>query len=136
MKAEHFYKLWENRKNYDFLIGIRENRDQALPIKIVSAISRTTVKLFYGKGVTDVNSPYRLMRKNVFDKIYNKIPKDTFAPNVIISGMAAKNKMRIFETNIPIKFRTTGEVSIKKWKLLKAAVKSWWQTIPCRNINF
>ena len=129
MKAKDFVNLWKNRKKYDFLIGIRENRDQAITRKIVSAISRITVKLFYGQGVTDVNSPYRLIRKSKFEEIFDKIPKNTFAPNVIISGMAANKNMKIYENLVPIEFRTTGEVSIKKWKLLKAAIKSWWQTV-------
>lgn len=86
----------------------------------------------YGKGVSDVNSPYRLYRNEKFKDAFQLIPQDTFAPNVLLSGYAAYNKMRLFETAIPFKSRTTGEVSIKKWKLLKAAIKSWTQTVKFR----
>lgn len=135
MRAEYFGALWKNREKYDFLIGIRESRRQPLSRKIVTAISRATVRTIFGKGVTDVNSPYRLMRRQAFESIFQTIRPDTFAPNVIISGMAAKKNLRIFETGVPVKFRTTGEVSIKKWKLLKSAVKSWWQTVKYRLQN-
>lgn len=91
-----------------------------------------TGKLFYGKGVTDVNTPYRLMRKNVFVKIYNKFPKDTFAPNVIISGIVGLKKMRIFEIPVSHQHRRTGEVSIEHFKLLQMAIKSFIQTISYR----
>ena len=87
------------------------------------------MKLFYGKSIWDVNTPYRLMRASVFTDIYSQIPEDTFAPNVIISGMAADQKLRCYETRVPQKDRQTGEVSIKKWKLLKAAMRSFMQTI-------
>ena len=40
--------------------------------------------------------------------------------------------LRFFETRVPQHDRTTGEVSIRKWKLLKAAVRSFWQTIRFR----
>ena len=105
-------------------------RKQALPRKIISAVSRLTVKLFYGRGgIWDVNTPYRLMRVTAFAEIFHDIPSNTFAPNVIISGMAARRRMRCFETRVPQKDRQTGEVSIKKWKLFKSAVKSLFQTV-------
>lgn len=130
MGPEGFAGLWEKRNDYDFLVGIRDGRKQALPRKIISAVSRLTVKLFYGcGGIWDVNTPYRLMRASVFAGLYDAIPDDTFAPNVIISGMAARKKMRCYESRVPQKDRQTGEVSIKKWKLFKAAAKSLFQTI-------
>ena len=69
------------------------------------------------------------MRSNAFRSIYSAIPENTFAPNVIISGMTAKTRLRFFEMPVPQKDRQTGEVSIKKWKLLKAAMKSFAQTV-------
>ena len=69
------------------------------------------------------------MRSKAFHEIYQKIPRDTFAPNVIISGMVAKCELRYYQQMVPQRDRQTGEVSIKKWKLFKAAVKSFWQTI-------
>ena len=129
MGPESFGTLWAHRADYDFLAGYRDGRLQPLPRRIISAISRMTVKLFYGKSIWDVNTPYRLMRATAFARIYHVIPVNTFAPNVIISGMVAKNHLRFFEMPVPQHNRTTGEVSIKKWKLLKAAMKSFWQTI-------
>ena len=132
MGPESFPRLWEQRNEHDFLIGIRDGRKQALPRKIISLASRLSVRIFYGESVWDVNTPYRLMRTSAFQEIYEKIPADTFAPNVIISGMAAKQKMRCFETPVPQMDRRTGTVSIRKWKLLKAALKSFRQTIAFR----
>ncbi len=130
MGPESFEDLWNRRNDYDFLVGIRDGRKQALPRKIISAVSRLTVKLFYGRGgIWDVNTPYRLMRVSAFSAIFKAIPSNTFAPNVIISGMAARRKMKCFEARVPQRDRQTGEVSIKKWKLLKAAAKSLFQTI-------
>ena len=124
-----FPELWAHRREYDFLVGIRDGRKQALPRKIISAVSRLSVRLLYGKSIWDVNSPYRLMRITMFKKVWEAIPANTFAPNIIISGMAARKKMRCYETRVPQRDRQTGEVSIKKWKLLKVAIKSFWQTI-------
>jgi dolichol-phosphate mannosyltransferase len=129
MKADYFYKLWKNKSEYDFLIGIRDNRNQPLSRKLVSSISRFVVKLFYGNLVNDVNSPYRLMRSSKFKSVFSIIPENTFAPNLVISGFTSKKNLKVFQIPIPHYDRETGEVSIKKWKLFKAAFKSMIQTI-------
>lgn len=129
MGPEKFGDLWNAREEYDFLVGIRDGRIQALPRKVISFVSRLCVRLFYGKSIWDVNTPYRLMRVSAFKSIFDSIPMETFAPNVIISGMAAKKHLRCYEIRVPQHERITGEVSIKKWKLFKAAVRSFVQTI-------
>lgn len=130
MGPEKFGELWEKRGDFDFLVGIRDGRVQALPRKIISFVSRCCVKIFYGrKTIWDVNTPYRLMRTSALRDVFEAIPLTTFAPNVIISGMVARKRLCFFETRVPQHDRTTGEVSIKKWKLLKAAAKSFGQTI-------
>lgn len=129
MGPEKFRELWAKRDAYDFLVGIRDGRVQQLPRKVISFVSRLCVRLFYGKSVWDVNTPYRLMRVSAFKAFYASIPLTTFAPNVILTGLAARHKLRSYEIRVPQHDRTTGEVSIKKWKLLKAAMRSFVQTI-------
>jgi glycosyltransferase involved in cell wall biosynthesis len=132
IESIHFEKIWDKREKYDFLVGARANRESPLARKIITVISRFTVRILYGIGINDVNSPYRLYKASAFKEAFNLLPDNTFAPNVILSGYAALKKLRIFETPIPYKLRQTGEVSIRKWKLLKSAAKSLFQTIKFR----
>ncbi len=134
MGPESFPALWNAREDYDFLLGQRDGRRQPLPRKVISFVSRLCVRLFYKQGVWDVNAPYRLMRASAFAEFYTAIPADTFAPNVILSGLAAREGLRLLEVPVPQHDRTTGEVSIKKWKLLKAAARSFAQTIAFAGI--
>lgn len=129
MGPEQFHVLWDHRHDYDFLVGRRDGRKQQLARRIISLISRLCVRVLYGKSIWDANTPYRLMRTSAFAKFYQAIPPSTFAPNVILSGLAAYDKLRYLEIRVPQHDRTTGEVSIKKWKLLKSAVRSFCQTI-------
>lgn len=129
MGPEGFPELWNRRGEHDFLVGFRDGRKQALPRKIVSAVSRLSVRVLYGKGVWDVNAPYRLMRVSAFSRFFSRIPPTTFAPNVILSGLAARHKLRLFECPVAQRDRRTGEVSIKRWKLFRAAVRSFAQTV-------
>lgn len=129
MKAEHFPVLWQNRDHYDALFGVRTNRDQNLARKIISSASRLTVKALYGSGISDVNTPYRLMRSKYLKAVIEQIPPSIFAPNIIISGTFSKAGLRIYEHPVPHENRQTGSVSIMKWKLWKAALKSFSQTL-------
>ena len=128
----YFPELWNNRTRYDFLIGKRINRNTPMMRKLISLISRKTISILYGNKVYDVNCPYRLMRTSAVRDFINEIPDDTLAPNLIISGMVSRKKLSVFQTEVRFKFRTTGEVSIKRWKLLKFSIKSFWQTFLFR----
>ncbi len=130
--CEAFQELWAKRNSYDFLQGRRIRNDQPLPRKIVSFFSRATVKILYGRRIYDVNSPYRLMKCGVFRDYFRSLPGGLFAPNVILSGIACLKNLKVCEIPVQQKPRATGEVSIKKWRLLKAALKSYAQTIGCR----
>jgi len=129
MLPEHFENLWSSRKDHDFLIGIRTNRESPLPRKIITAVSRLTISMFFKRGVTDVNSPYRLIRCELLSDLLKVIPQSAFAPNVIISGLAAKWKARIYQCPVPHQQRQTGTVSIMKWKLWKSAMTAFFQTV-------
>jgi dolichol-phosphate mannosyltransferase len=132
MPAEHFPRLWKERDRYDALFGIRGERVQSISRKFITIISRVTVRLFFGARVQDVNTPYRLLRAPLLKAIVNQIPPLTFAPNLIISGTVSRWKMRVYECSIPHQHRRTGQVSIVKWKLWKAALRAFGETIRCR----
>ena len=135
MSPNDFSKLWEKRAKYDFLVGRRDQRIQPVSRRIVSQISRIVVRILFGKTIWDVNSPYRLMRTSSFSPIYKKIPADTLAPNLLVSGLAGKNKLRLYEVPVRHHCRTTGEVSIQKWKLFKFSLRSFLQTFYFRLVT-
>ena len=132
IEPNSFHRLWKYRDEYEFIIGRRTDRKSPVSRSIISIVAREFVKVFYGKSVYDVNCPYRLMRTGSFKKCFLSIPKNSFAPNIIITGYAALQKLKTVEIDVPFKHRTTGEVSIKKLKLFKAAITSSWQIILYR----
>ncbi len=129
ISAAHFKKLWEIRNQYDFIAGYRDSNSRNGIRRIITQLTRAIVTVFFGAGVKDVNVPYRLLRMEKFTTKIKTINKNTFAPNIIISGIAVKNKLKI--KNIPVanQQRKTGTVSIQKWSLIKACFTSFSQTI-------
>jgi dolichol-phosphate mannosyltransferase len=134
ISTQFFEEFWKRREGFDFLIGRRVRREGPLSRKFVSFAARMLVRIFYGQGVHDVNCPYRLMKSDVFKSAFNKMEINTFAPNVIISGLACRKSSRIRILEIPVIHteRTTGEVSIHRWKLLRGTFKGLWQTVLFR----
>ena len=134
MPSIYFKVLWKNRNENDFLIGYRFGRQPNLARKLLTYFSRLTVTFFFGDKILDVNSPFRLMRTSFFREYFSKLSPGTFAPNVIISGIAARKDARVFSTDVPYTFRQTGKVSIGQLKLVLIAWKCFIQTLRSRKI--
>lgn len=131
MPAEAFVELWRQREEYDALFGVRRGIQQNIQRKLISMGSRAVVRLLFGSGVADVNTPYRLLRSPLLARIVEQLPDDTFAPNVIISGVLARNRRRILNIPVDHRHRRTGKVSITNWGLYRGVLRSFWQTVRC-----
>lgn len=131
MGPESFDRLWAQRQQADAVFGCRQNRRQSIQRRWISLCSRAAVLLFFGGGPKDVNTPYRLLRSSVLEPILEHIPADAFAPNVIISGTLSMTGAAIRNVSVPCRNRQTGSVSINRWRLWKAALRSFRQTWRC-----
>jgi len=131
MGPDSFGKLWEMRHDADAVLGHRRHRRQNLQRSLISVCSRMTVERFFGRGVEDVNTPYRLMRSSVVQPILECIPPETVAPNVILSGALTFTGARVQTVPVPCQPRQTGRPSIVRWKLWRVALRSFGQTVRC-----
>lgn len=132
LPAASFAQVWALREKADFVVGRRIGRRQAVPRRIVSLVSRLIVRVLYGPGIWDVNSPYRLMRARAFEDFIAALPDDTFAPNVLLTGCAAWANIPSAEVDVPHNIRTTGSESLNRWKLFRSACRSMLQTLRFR----
>jgi dolichol-phosphate mannosyltransferase len=130
ISAEQFISFWQQRHNFDALLGIRQGiGGRSLERRIISVCSSMVIRVCFGSAVRDVNVPFRLIKSSVLASLIQHIPEDTFAPNMLISGLLAQRRVAI--ANIPLthvkKKRRT--CYIVKWSLWKAAFKSLRQTM-------
>ena len=79
-----------------------------------------------------MNAPYRLLRTTVLQPILEQIAPDTFAPNVIISGLLTLAGARLHHVPVRHQQRRTGEATIAKWNLWRSAWCSFLETVRCR----
>ncbi len=135
MGPGRFDELWSRRDDYDLLVGTRDGRKETWARRLVSAVSRGCVRIFYGRGVWDVNTPYRLMRVKAFAHYFEAMPLSTQTPNVLISGVAARDGMRWYETKVPPRAWGPAARSVRFLRLAKAALRSFAQTIAFSRVG-
>jgi dolichol-phosphate mannosyltransferase len=123
MPASGFEALWRRRESFDLLVGSRGGRKLSFGRFLLTFGSRAVVGIAFGRGVRDVNSPYRLMRGSWFhDEILPFIPLSTAVPNIAICGLASRRRARVLEVPVPYTPRRLGSSSIN---VPRAARLAW-----------
>jgi hypothetical protein len=69
------------------------------------------------------------MRSSEFVDYFSLLPENTFAPNVILSGLASRAELRIFQSPVDFQPRKAGESSLSSRRLLKGAWLAFIQTV-------
>lgn len=127
--AAGFADLWVRREEYDLLLGYRTGRRAPLGRRVVTRGCRLAVRALFGAAVRDVNTPYRLMRRSWLQLVLPRIPGDAFAPNVILTGLAGRGGLRIYEHAVPYHARKTGTGSLVALRLWRGAFRSLVETV-------
>lgn len=119
-----FWSMWEDRNNYDFIIGTRTGRQDGFSRVVVTKVLRLVVRITFGVYVEDANTPFRLMKSSRLQKIMNYIPSDFFLSNVAVSALAVLKKENMKWVPITFKPRQGGENSINLKRIFKIGVKA------------
>lgn len=117
--ARDFSVLWNQRHNSSFLLGRRAVRNDH-PVRIyLSRVHGHILRLLFGVSLADSNVPYRLMRAELLAGYLSHISPGTFAPNVMLSILAARDGHAVGFHPVNHRERQTGVVSIRGWKTAK-----------------
>jgi glycosyltransferase involved in cell wall biosynthesis len=122
-----FEPLWQVRDRYDLIIGRRRGRRLSLSRRLLTLLSRCGVGLLFGWRLSDVNSPYRLIRRDKLVELLDDVPPDTFAPNVAIAGLALSRKFRVLERDVPC--RPSLQRRNAHWNVLTAGTVTFTQLL-------
>ena len=98
-----FHQFWEQKENYDMVIGHRKGRQDGISRVFVTKTLKFVIKMCFGVSVTDANTPFRLLKSETLKKYINLIPKDFNLSNVILSVIYAKKNCKV--KFIPVTFR-------------------------------
>lgn len=125
-----FYKHLD--EGYDCVFGVRRRRHDPRLRLWLTKLVRVSLRMLFGARIHDANIPYKLLRREVWEAARAYIPGDTLAPSLFLAIYAKRAGYRIKEIDVPHAERATGEVSIRRMKLLKFCAKAWSQMLQFR----
>ena len=119
-----FEQFWENKKQYDAIIGNREVRGDGKDRKFVENVVCFLLRMIFGVKVKDANAPFRLMKAQLVKKYIGKLPENFNIPNIMFTTYFVYFKEKVLFIPISFKPREKGTNSINPKKIIKIGWKA------------
>ena len=121
---EEFEPFWEQRKQWDFLIGRRWHRQDGKGRIFVTRVLRLVIWLTFRVWTEDANTPYRLMHADTLRKVLRWVPEDFHLSNVLSSVLYCKGPYRVKYLPITFRPRQGGVNSINFKKIFRIGLQA------------
>jgi dolichol-phosphate mannosyltransferase len=130
---DDFPSAWSHlMEGRDAVFGVRRRRyDPALRLYL-SGLVRHSVNVLFRVNLHDANAPFKLFRRAIWSDARDCVPDGTLAPSLFIAIVAKSRGYNILELDVTHKERDTGEVSLRRLKLLKFCAEGLSQMIDLR----
>ncbi|MDR3591373.1 MAG: glycosyltransferase family 2 protein [Negativicutes bacterium] len=119
-----FEAFWRCRRDFNFVIGVRENRQDGLSRKVVTTVLKAVLFVTFGAYVRDANTPFRLMNAKTLAVYLEQIPEDFFLGNALLSAAIVKRKDTVKWIPVTFRPRQGGENSINLPRIFRIGIKS------------
>jgi dolichol-phosphate mannosyltransferase len=130
---ESFAPLWQQVQNgHDAAFGVRRVRNDARLRRVLTRVIRASLTALFGVRLRDANIPFKVFRRQLWNDASPLIPADTLAPSIFFAVHAARSGAKIAFVEVGHRDRTTGTVSIRRWKLIKFCARAWRQLLAFR----
>jgi len=111
-RLEEFWKLYASMRDCDIVIGYRLKRKDHLYRRMISLLLCWMDMLLFGISLKDVNSPFKLIRREVLTGIMRDIDSDFSALPIALMVLAKLKGYRIMEIPVEYFARKTGKSSM------------------------
>lgn len=117
---------------HDAAFGVRRRRHDPAIRLYLSKVIRRSIQALFGVKMEDANVPYKLFRRVIWEEARAVIPNGTLAPSLFLAIVAARRGYNILQLDVQHRERNTGEVSIRRLKLLKFCARGFSQLLELR----
>ena len=107
-----FWKLWERCSDADLIVGWRQDRKDPRHRLLLAWTVRYTARALGAHGVMDANSPFRLIRGELWDDVAPFVRAAPIAPSITTTVAAAARGWRLLEVPVEHHQRTQGHSSL------------------------
>lgn len=135
MPLDGFSQHWRDAQPRHALFALRHNRDDpAVRLVLTRWVRRVACMLFGVRTphTPDLNVPYKIVRRDLWEAARPMIPPETLAPSLFLAILAHAGGWRVQQVPVTHKPRTTGVVSIRRWRLFKFCARGLAQLIVLR----
>lgn len=122
--SSEFNAFWEKRHEREAIIGYRNHREDGFSRVFVTKTLKLVLRIIFGITVTDANTPYRLMKRELLEKYISKVPKDFNLSNVMLTVLFVYNRENIEFLPITFRQRQGGVNSINLKKITKIGIRA------------
>lgn len=111
-----FEKFWNDRLNYDIILGNRRVRGDGFVRKIVECIVCLLLFIIFGIRVPDANAPFRLMKTNIVSKYIDRFNIDYNLPNIMLTCFFKyyNENMKFIDITFSPRKKGVNSINIKK----------------------
>ena len=102
-RPAEFEQFWDKRMNYRAIIGHRNHREDGFSRLVVTKVLKLVLFVIFGLSITDANTPFRLMQRELLKEYITDVPKDFNLSNVMLSVLFIYNNEKVLF--LPITFR-------------------------------
>ncbi len=121
---DEFAKFWGMRNEYDAVIGHRKNRQDGFSRILVTKTLKLVLLLTFGVRITDANTPFRLMKRELLEKYISRVPDGFNLTNVLLTVAFVRNKERVIFLPITFRPRQGGINSINLKKIIRIGTRA------------
>ena len=107
-----FWELWSRRAGADLVMGVRTTLRAGRHRVLVSAGARWVNRAIGGGDIRDVNVPFKLIHRRLWDAVRADIPQQSVAPSLLLSLGAGLGGWRIDQVPISHLPRRHGPSSV------------------------
>ena len=100
------------------MLGIRAARRDSTHRLVLSRIIARTVSALAGRRLRDSNTPFRLLRRELWLDLQPLIPRDARAPSIMVSLGAARRGWRVIEAPVTHLPRAQGSSTLRSLRLV------------------
>lgn len=128
----HFSSFWEQRQGLDALFGSRGRREEPAARRFVTICLRLTVRLALSAPLRDANTPFKLLRRAVWEESRSAIPFDCLIPSVFLAVCVHRQGRPYALLEVSQHPRVAGRASLRGLKLLRFCLKAMIQVVVFR----
>lgn len=135
-----FGRLWARRNDGDLIIGVRTPRRDAMGRIVLSRCVSRFTSVFAGRRLQDVNSPFRLFRRSLWDVVPDVIGPAPLIPSVLTCVVAARLGVPIVEVPVQHLARPFGRSTLSLRRLVPLLTRGAMEVVrtsrATRSVSF